>query len=185
MPSPVKWRARPILRRLPAEGPIRGCEVGVFKGVLSRYLLTMRPDLTLIMVDPWMVPDAAGDYAKSQDGYGRRMAHNPEKIYRIAMQLTDDAKDRRIVMRETSEEAAKKIEAKSLDFVFIDGDHSFHQVRWDLYWWFCKIKTDGWLCGHDRARPGVSRALEAFVAESGLSVEQDTGGTWHIRMARP
>ena len=38
---------------------------------------------------------------------------------------------------------------KSIDFLFIDGDHRYTQFKRDLDTWLPRIKDDGIICGHD------------------------------------
>lgn len=51
-----------------------------------------------------------------------------------------------------------------LDFVFIDGDHSYEMVKAELEAWWPKVKVGGVLSGHDydhngRGWPGVHKAV--------------------------
>lgn len=48
-----------------------------------------------------------------------------------------------------SVEASKIYDDRSLDFVFIDGDHQFESVKNDIQCWLPKIKKGGVLAGHD------------------------------------
>jgi GR25 family glycosyltransferase involved in LPS biosynthesis/predicted O-methyltransferase YrrM len=50
----------------------------------------------------------------------------------------------------------------SLDFVFIDGDHTLEGVRRDIMAWFDKVKPGGYLCGNDvfqKGHDGVHQAI--------------------------
>ena len=37
----------------------------------------------------------------------------------------------------------------SLDFVYIDGDHTLKGTNTDLAAWWPKLRPGGWLCGDD------------------------------------
>lgn len=68
-----------------------------------------------------------------------------------------------------SVEAAKKYNDNSLDFVFIDGDHSYQGCSQDISAWWPKVKPGGILAGHDymRNHPGVIQAVdESFGAQA-------------------
>ena len=41
----------------------------------------------------------------------------------------------------------------SIDFMFIDGDHRYTQVKKDLDYWWPRIKRNGLFCGHDCEGP--------------------------------
>lgn len=61
-----------------------------------------------------------------------------------------------------SVDAALKLNDNTVDFVFIDGDHSVEAVRADLAAWWPKVKPGGWLGGHDLPEPGPLAASDEF-----------------------
>ena len=61
----------------------------------------------------------------------------------------------------TSREAATQIPDRSLDLVFLDGDHSYASTAEDIAQWLPKLRPGGVLCGHDCEGP-----LSDFDAES-------------------
>ncbi|MBI5152185.1 class I SAM-dependent methyltransferase [Candidatus Peregrinibacteria bacterium] len=52
------------------------------------------------------------------------------------------------IIKDTSQNAAKKI-TKPVEFIFIDGDHSYHSTNLDFKLWFPKVKNGGILAFHD------------------------------------
>ena len=63
----------------------------------------------------------------------------------------------------TSEEASKKFEDNSLDFVFIDACHEYECVKEDIIHWLPKIAPNGILAGHDADWEGVQRAVSELI----------------------
>lgn len=61
------------------------------------------------------------------------------------------------IIKNTSEEAVANFEDKSIDMVFIDGEHTFESVRKDIDIWFPKTKKI--ICGHDYNFEGVKEAV--------------------------
>ena len=55
---------------------------------------------------------------------------------------------------------AKSFQDRSVDFVFIDGDHSYLGVSKDINEWLPKIKPGGWMGGHD-----YNQQVEIAVAD--------------------
>ena len=53
------------------------------------------------------------------------------------------------LMIDKSAEAAKKFEDESLDFVYIDANHSYEFVKEDIAAWLPKVKKGGIIGGHD------------------------------------
>jgi len=78
--------------------------------------------------------------------------------------------DKCTLLRMTSDEAVSQI-PDELDFIFVDGDHSFLAVQSDLNNYVPKIKSGGLLTGHDwtcvRKDFGVVQAAEEFLNEHG------------------
>jgi len=67
------------------------------------------------------------------------------------------------ILEMDSIEASKKFERKSIDMVFIDGDHDFEAVKKDLMAWMPICKK--LLCGHDASMGGVREALDACAVK--------------------
>jgi len=171
-------RASAILSRLP-EGPVKGAEIGVFTGALSATLLK-RSDLSLIMVDSWDVGSYVGD---SGDFHASMTQAQQDNSFELAKQHTAFAGDRATIIRKRSVDAARDVPDGSLDFVFIDADHSYDGCKADIAAWMPKLKPGGLLSGHDYDNPdfekfGVKRAVD----ELGLDAELGDNLTWFIRL---
>jgi len=52
-------------------------------------------------------------------------------------------------IRMDSTEASKNFQDKSVDLVFIDGDHRYEKFKQDVLAWYPKVKKGGIICGHD------------------------------------
>jgi predicted O-methyltransferase YrrM len=104
-----------------------GAEIGVDKGNFSEELCLGIPGLKLYCIDPWM-----GDYE----------SHMEEAVKRLAPYNCE-------IIRKTSMEAIKEFAPGDLDFVYIDGDHSYDRVLEDLNGWTNIVREDGIISGHD------------------------------------
>ena len=65
-----------------------------------------------------------------------------------------------------SVEAAADYEDASIDFVWIDGNHDYEAVIDDINSWLPKLKTGGWMGGHDYnhpGHPGVKQACDELI----------------------
>lgn len=182
--KPMRWDA--ILKRLPKKKKLKGAEIGVLNGNTAGRLLKQRPLLIHIMVDPWCVPGKDSSYWKSADKNARKAQSEHEAAYKKALKVTNHAKNRRQIMRMTSEQAAPQIKDGSLDFVFIDGDHSYNGCKTDIKLWLPKIKPGGWIGGHDykhEKRPdlhGIDKAVEESFSLN--KIEADVNHTWFVRV---
>jgi len=78
----------------------------------------------------------------------------------------------------------EQIKDKSLDFVYIDGDHTFDFVIMDIILWFKKVKVGGVVAGHDFypfRRAGVIPAVTTFTHEHFIyewHITQESHPTW-------
>jgi len=78
-----------------------------------------------------------------------------------------------------SVEAAAQFNDASVDFVFIDADHSYDAVRADIRAWRPKLRAGGLLAGHDYDRAEVRRAV---ADELGDAVQARPPRSWSIRV---
>ena len=168
-------RAREVIRRLPDQ-PCTGAEIGVYQGLMSLHLLN-QPMITLYMVDNW----------KAMPKYHVTQADQDEN-YQIALRNTSFASERRVVYKMDSADAVNQIENGSLDFVFIDADHSYIGCQRDIVLWLPKVKPDGLLCGHDYNNPDepygleVKQAVDEFAREHSHVVHLGDNYTWFIHL---
>lgn len=126
-----------------------GAEVGCLVGWTHFYLLENLPSIKLYAVDNWL-SDSGSDHYSNQD-------KNKEVFYQGAAKFGD----RCTILEMDSISAAKKVPDESLDFIFIDGDHSYEGCKKDILAWLPKIKKTGWLLGHDYHQyPGVKKAVD-------------------------
>jgi len=72
----------------------------------------------------------------------------------------------------------------SLDAVYIDSEHSYRCVMDTYRRWMPKLKSGGYLSGHDYMRvwPGVVRAVDEISVELGMPPKTYVDGSWHFRM---
>ncbi len=176
-----RWDA--ILSRLPNNTPLLGAEIGVLNANTAHRILGARSLLKLYMIDPWVAPEKGSSYFNSGDDNALKPAQAHEGAYKKTLKRVEFAGDRAVIMRMFSHEAVKKIQDGSLDFVFIDGDHSYTGVSTDIKMWLCKIKKGGWIGGHDLNHPrlpGVSKAV--FEAFDKKIIEQDDNRTWFVKV---
>lgn len=174
-------RAVSILTRIQSMIDPVGAEIGVFAGDLSKRLLR-RPDLTLYMVDSW-TEAADGSAYQLGDFHGKLNQHQQDEYCAMAVRVTRFAGARAKVLRKSSVDAAREITDESLDFVFIDADHSYEGCKADILAWFPKIKAGGLICGHDYDNPdfpdwGVSRAVKELFTH----VDLGENFTWFVRV---
>lgn len=178
-----KFRWDAVAERVDNGMNILGAELGVWKGKMSEKLLGRLPNLKLIMVDRWTPPVPGDSYHTSGSQMALCNKEDFERVYDEALSRIEPYADKCIIYRMTTVEASKKIEDNSLDFVFIDADHSYEGVKNDIIHWRKKVKPGGWLCGHDWGKlnkGNVEKAVREFFKPE--EIELDANSTWFVRI---
>lgn len=119
-----------------------GVEVGVFTGFYARMILATWTGEKLYLVDPWHDQRDYKDAARCNEwtGNGR---------LRDTLERLKSFEGRFEIIRKHSPEAADEFEDDSLDFVYVDGNHSYQGAKADIRGWWRKVAPGGLLMGHD------------------------------------
>ena len=91
------------------------------------------------------------------------------------------------VIQNYSTEASKLYEDNSLDFVFIDGDHSFSAVTDDIEHWLPKLKANGLIAGHDYTQEYINSvvpAVDTFFRKEKVNVSKSSWYVWISDLVR-
>jgi hypothetical protein len=149
-----------------------GVEIGVCRGETSKYWLDNCANISwLIGVDPWKeYPEMTQEQL---DGFFRCAQDN----------LKDHIKSgRSLLQRMFSEQAAKYVPDGSLDFIFVDGNHTYPAVLLDMRTWYPKVKTGGIITGHDWGKRGVVDAVNKFREEMGITepIHRAKNSAWYF-----
>lgn len=148
-PSPVRISGlsrKRLMEMFGLYGLTNGAEIGVDRGTFSEYMFKVIPGLHLYCVDPW-----------------HWRLRGESRFNSTVKRLEDKSVT---ILREKSETACYQIPDESLDFVYIDGDHTFDYVMLDLIQWSKKVKVGGVVAGHDYyrfRRAGVVPAVDAYT----------------------
>ena len=171
-----------VLDRLPSHRRVM-VEIGVWQGALAKRLLEQRGALMLTMVDPWVAGESNLSWYQTGSKMAQRSQAHMEENYQHVRAMAQLYVGRAQIIRLPSIEAAAQIVNGSQDLVFIDADHSYEAVRSDLTAWAPKVRSGGYLGGHDFDAPrfpGVRQAVEeAFAADT---IERGADHCWFRRM---
>lgn len=159
-----------------------GVEIGVKRGEFSKVLLDAWDCESLILVDAWKDQTA--------DVYDELNVHDHDDDYAACMRTLEPYKGRYHVLRGFSHEVVDKVNDATLDFVYIDANHSYDAVMQDLRDWYPKLKPGGIIAGDDYTiKPleqintssvfGVKKAVDEFVLEHKKNVSIDLEGVWY------
>jgi len=165
------------IREVLGREPLNGVEVGVWRGSMSKRILTEFPALYFIMVDMY------------QCYSDQKLGGEEDKILdaaREALSVTQFASDRRMLVVAPSLVACRTLPNESLDFAYIDGDHSEESVAADVRAWYPKVRPGALIGGHDydgvgdkKGRFGVKKAVDKWANTMGLEIRTTHQNIWY------
>lgn len=138
-----------------------GAEIGVADGYFSEAMLKAIPNLKLYCVDIW-------HHYRGNPWSGKSIKRGPTQ-YKIAKARL--SKYNATIIREMSMDAVKRFKDSSLDFVFIDSNHSFDYVMQDIIEWSKKVRVGGIVSGDDYyhfRKAGVVEAVDTYTKAHGI-----------------
>ena len=141
-------------------GFTKGAEIGVQAGKYTKRLIESIPNLELLCVDRWY-----GKHTFYERKFRYNLGHYPGIIIKKGLSV----------------EVARTITNESLDFVYIDGDHTYEGVVKDIKMYLPKIKVGGFIAGHDLGRESVTKALRNQLGEVDARFEDSS---WVVQVTQ-
>jgi predicted O-methyltransferase YrrM len=129
-----------------------GVEIGTQYGDSAEIWCTANSSLHLTCIDPY------GLYRK------RREKNLQDSAYEDTCKRLDGLNV--TLLRKASLEVVDSFQDESLDFVHVDGDHTFDACICDVIKWVPKVRKEGLILVHDYYSLnwiGVTQALEAYL----------------------
>lgn len=115
-----------------------GAEIGTERALFAKRICSRNPGVKLYCIDPWRAYKGYREYVNQErldEFYGIAQA----RLAQFDAQL----------VRKFSVEASRDFKDGSLDFIYIDGNHSLLHVIQDLWYWVPKVRRGGIVSGHD------------------------------------
>jgi hypothetical protein len=173
-----------LLLALPKRGV--GAEVGVWKGDHAAAILRWARPRKLLLIDPWEHrPELAGAV---YGGLAKGGQEQLEAVYQSVLERFDGqlATGQVEVLRARSTDV--ELAPESLDWVYIDGDHSYEAVKADLEHFARIVRRGGCLAGDDylggtwfRGQP--QRAVDEFAQTPACKKVDIIGSKFLIELA--
>ena len=133
-----------------------GCEVGTGTGRTGREIMKANDNFHLVQVAYY--PNLKGELNYCTTNRAKSLWLRRMRPY----------KNRMTVFSMKSHDAVKYVKDGSMDFVFIDADHTYEHCIEDIRDWTSKVKPKGLVCGHDfghRDFPGVEKAVREYFGD--------------------
>lgn len=151
---------REVVKLAPQDRPSVFVEIGSWLGrsaaLMGVEVLNSGKPIVMHCVDPWL--DGGPDLRDTK--YFKDLKTGPYETFLANVKPVAAVLN---PMRMPSLEAAKLFVDGTLDFVMIDGDHSYEACKADIEAWLPKVRPGGIISGDDYLWPGVKQAAhEAF-----------------------
>lgn len=178
-----------FLGRLPTGGV--AIEIGVWHGDFSEQILRLIQPEKLYLIDPWAT---VTEDSHAEAFVGRTEDAKMERIFakvqaRFASQIAAGQVE---IIREWSQAALARFAPESIDFAYVDGDHSYEGVKADLAALYPKMRAGGVMAFDDYHRrgwwgDGVIRATNEFLGQypSNLRIRAIAGAQLAIEKLAP
>jgi len=181
------WMFRPFPRPFELLGvkgkELVGVEIGVYKGQHAESLLKNLDIKKLYLIDPYKdyegYPDTKLHYGKEQDTLevAKEIAIEKIKWY-----------GRRVKWFFDKSEDCCNLIPNNLDFVYLDGNHTYEYVKKDIEIFYPKVRQGGVFGGHDffngstDEHDGVVNAVLEFIREHPeLQLKVETPDWWVVK----
>lgn len=138
-----------------AEGDCLFVEIGSYKGKSAAFMtveiINSGKNIRFECIDPMELMGAYLNMPQNEkDGYSAEEFHN----------RLNAVKDHYKLHQMTSDKAVSLYEDGSIDFLLIDGDHSYEGVKKDITNYIPKMRSGGLIVGDDAYDPEIQRALQ-------------------------
>jgi len=160
-PQPIKIPAsrwHDLGHMLSALGCQKTVEMGVYRARFTAALAKRAPNMMIYGIDAWTIYPGYKDY---------EVTDLETEAHQDAIRRTQDKPNIQLI-KSWSADAAKTFEDGSLDYIFIDANHSYANVVEDLNLWARKVRNGGIVMGHDyfvmkKLNFGVIQAVNGWV----------------------
>ena len=156
-----------------------GAEIGVRRGDNAQNILEELNIKKLHLIDIWDLIQTNKteeghilrhrDHINLQEYYGfafKRNNYSAKDNYNYVLNRFKDNKKIKLI-KDSSNVAVEQFRNNSLDFVYIDANHSYKKVLEDISIWAKKVKTNGVIGGHDTHVIDVLQAVIDYSIKHG------------------
>lgn len=151
-----EYPVRATVRKLKGQKGLVGVEIGVDIGNHALNMLQELDIKMLYLIDPYIVYDKGSNSPGVPKYKDKTLNHK-----QLSKDKLKDFCNKVVWIYDFSYNAHKLIDDNELDFVYIDGNHTYEYTKKDIDLFYSKVKPGGLISGHDykKETPGVIRAV--------------------------
>ena len=151
-----------------------GAEIGVLEGIHAYSIFNLLSIKKLYLIDPYAVYPEYLDITTPFGYFAEQRADARLEPFI----------DKIVKIKKFSADAVEDV-PDELDFVYIDGNHSYEYVLEDIENYLPKVKKGGVVGGHDYYNKGpareVKKAVDEFVQENNLKLYYKDIDWWIVK----
>jgi len=151
---------------------IVGAEIGVCLAASTEHFMKNVPNIVkYYAIDsyPTYIDWNGADFNEERQSLMKQYAFDALQPY----------KDKIEFVYKDSVEFAQTIGDETLDFIFIDGDHSYEGFLKDLQTYFTKIKVGGIVSGDDITLNAINEGLKEFFKDKNVEIKTNNK-MWYL-----
>lgn len=140
-------------------------EIGVFRGDFSKFIHKNLNPKELYLIDIFE------GHMGSGDKNGENMVFVQLETEFVKLKNYFEKEQNVHIKKIKSFEFLRQIEKDFFDVIYVDADHEYNSVKQELDLALDKVKTNGFICGHDYVSPrfaGVVKAVNEFCEKNNL-----------------
>ncbi len=160
-------------------------EIGVAGGGNAELIIKSSQPKKIYLIDIWDIEEHIKNYYLGREPYVasddriKSQVIQHREFYENIKEKYKDNKNVEII-RELSVIASTKFDDNYFDWVYIDAGHSYVSVKEDIESWWPKVKSGGYLCGHDYDLSGVKKSVDEFCKEKNITNSTDSNN-WYFK----
>lgn len=160
----------PVLHLLKDKTDLVIAEIGVFRGESTLAMFEYLNIKRAYLIDPFDITIA--NQFNASDGTNH---HLHARLFQDTKDKLSKYQDKIVWLTDISENVYNKIQDYELDFIFIDGAHTYDAVYKDLTLYYQKVKMNGVIAGDDFSNKfrkdnfGVIEAVNDVLSDIGYS----------------
>ena len=140
------------------------CEIGVWKGEFSQLIIKKNNPMKLYLIDPWK------DFGESYFDkiHSKYKQENQDARFNLVKEKLKNniSKNQVEILKMTSQDALEILDNIRFDFIYIDGNHQYKFVKFDIENYFKLLNSSGYLIGDDYRIESVKDAVNDFRANN-------------------
>lgn len=162
-------------------------EVGTWKGqstiTMAKHCKYLELGTEIFCIDTWLGAEEFYTQPTPERDLMKRFGY-PQVYFQFLSNIINENVVDMITPITLPSALGYKLVPNGADLVYIDGSHTYEDVKNDMRNFFPKVRLGGIMFGDDynnQAFPGVKKAVDAFVMENKLKLEVFGDWFWVIR----